>query len=70
MKKSLVKEEIKSGIEALVEALLFPILNFLTKPWLASSSCFPLGLAERLMQKFYQVQDLRVIAIEIWLWFF
>ena len=55
MKRFLVKRGTRDrvrasgGVEALVEALLVPILNLLTKPGLANSSCSPVKLARRLI---------------------
>ena len=53
------------GVEALVGASLLLALNLYTGLWLASLSCFPVGLAERLMQGLRQPQDSGAITMRI-----
>ena len=59
---------IKGKVEASkgVKALLLLVSNLSAKLWgLASSSCFLIGLAKKLLQKLYQAQDSKTITIEI-----
>ena len=53
-------------IGALVETLLFPVLDLLAGPWaLVSSSCFPVRLGEGLTGGLRQAQNPGAIATEL-----
>ena len=71
VKRSSVEGGIKSrvrafrGVRSLIEASLLLTLNFLTRPWPISLSCFLIGLVRGLMQGLGQVQDFEAIVMEI-----
>ena len=71
VKRSLIKKGTEGrigaskGVSALIRASLLLTLNSWTRPWLANSSYFLVGLIRRLTQGLHQAQDSGAIAMEI-----
>lgn len=54
----------KTGARSRIKALLFLSLDFFTEVWLVKLFYFQVGLAGRLIQRLYQIQDSKVIVEE------